>query len=178
MLSLPVVRDFVYRPRNYRHRKVAVKAPREFILFLEKLTHKDVNWILPWWSIDTFIMRTYPSRCVVIVGLSKASYFCLGSLNRQWGEFRTVLGEFCLDFSGGISQKMMDKIASTWRSVSYKRGKKGPKRPIPAAYMNLGSYVISSSERDNKVRALRLAAKLGKSEENRIDTQGMKRKAF
>jgi hypothetical protein len=72
MLSLPMVRDSTYRPRNYYHRRLAEKV---FIFFLEKLTHEDANWILPWWSIDTFIMSTYPLGCVVMAGLSRASYF-------------------------------------------------------------------------------------------------------
>jgi hypothetical protein len=87
MLNLLVVRDFAYEPRNYLHRWLAKKAPREFILFLEKLTYENLNWILPWWSIDTFIMRTYPPGCVVMDGLSRASYYCPGRLKRQWGEF-------------------------------------------------------------------------------------------
>uniref|UniRef100_A0A2N9J440 Uncharacterized protein n=1 Tax=Fagus sylvatica TaxID=28930 RepID=A0A2N9J440_FAGSY len=70
--------------------KLIVKAPREFILFLKGLNHEKINWVLSWWNIDTFIIRTYLQGCVVTAGLEKAFFYCPRCLKRQWGEFQAI----------------------------------------------------------------------------------------
>ena len=72
----------VYGPRNFRHRKFTEKAPREFTLLLEEMNHEKINWVFPWWRLDTFITRTYVSGCVVMAGLERASFYCPEHLKR------------------------------------------------------------------------------------------------
>jgi hypothetical protein len=82
LLSTPRATFSVYERRNFRHRKLTEKAPREFTLLLEEVNHEKINWVLPWWRLDTFITRTYVSGYVVMAGLERTSFYCPGHLKR------------------------------------------------------------------------------------------------
>ncbi len=155
-----------------------MKAPREFILFLKGLNHEKINWVLSWWNIDTFIIRTYLQGCVVTAGLEKAFFYCPRCLKRQWGEFQAIPREFFPYFSESISQRIVDRISSTWGERVIHTKQEGTKRTDSGSlYESWLVYDVEQSERENILRASRLVAKLGNAKEEGVEAQGMKRKA-